>query len=253
MTTARRAALAATLAALAGARATLAQDGAITGTAAYRERIALPPGAVLEVDLLDTARADASASVLASARIAATTQVPIAFTLRFDPARIDARGSYAVAARLSVGGEVRFRSDRAYPVLTRGAGTTAEILLVGAAASEPGGAAAPGGLVGAPWAVREIGGRAVTGPVRADITFDGQGRAYGTGGCNRFTGGYMQQGAALRFEALAQTNMACEAPAMEQEARFHAALAAVRGWRMEGGSVRLQDAAGATVMRLARD
>jgi putative lipoprotein len=245
MNATRRATLAAPLAALAGTRAALAQDGAITGTATYRERIALPPGAVLEVELLDTSRADAPATVITTARIEAMTQVPIAFTLRFDPARIEARGSYAVAARLSVNGEVRFRSDRAYPVLTRGAGTGAELLLVRAAA--------PMGLAGPPWVVQEIGGQALSGRARADITFDGQGSAYGTGGCNRFTGGYVREGVALRFEAMAQTNMACEDAAMAQEARLQAALAAVRGWRIEGAHLLLLDAAGATTVRLARD
>lgn len=243
MNATRRAALAAALAAPAAA---LAQDGTITGTATYRERIALPPGAVLEVELRDTSRADAPAPLIAGARIETTGQAPIPFTLRFDPARIDPRGRYSVSARLSAGGQLRFRSESAYPVLTHGAGTRVEILLVGARAP------AAEGLSGAPWAVQEIDGQPLAGPLRADITFDGQGRAHGTGGCNRFTGGYVLEGAALRFGPAAQTNMACEPAAMEQEARFHAALATVRGWRIEAGALLLLDADGAVRMRLAR-
>jgi putative lipoprotein len=250
MTTTRRAALAAPIAAVTVIGAARAQDGRITGTAMYRERIALPPGAVLEVELRDTSREDAPAAVVAGARIEPAAQVPIPFTLRFDPARIDARGTYAVTARLLVGGQVRFRSERAYPVLTRGGGSTAEILLVGAA--DQGAGAAPAALTGAPWVAQEIGGEAVRGRARPDITFDGQGRAFGMGGCNRFTGGYVLEGAALRFGQAAQTNMACEAPAMATEARFHAALATVRGWRIEGGRLLLLDAGGAAAMRLAR-
>lgn len=243
MNATRRAALAAALAAPAAA---LAQDGTIAGTATYRERIALPPGAVLEVELRDISRADAPAPLVAGTRIETTGQVPIPFTLRFDPARIDPRGRYSVSARLSVGGQVRFRSESIHPVLTQGAGTSVEVLLVGARAP------AAEGLSGAAWAVGEIDGQPLGGPARAEITFDGQGRAHGTGGCNRFTGGYVQEGAALRFGPAAQTNMACEAAAMEQEARFHAALAAVRAWRIEGAGLLLLDAGGAVRMRLAR-
>jgi putative lipoprotein len=244
MNTTRRAALAAPFAAIVAPRSARAQGGVVTGTATYRERIALPPGAVLEVELRDTSRADAPAPLVAATRIETTGQVPIPFTLRFDPAGIDPRGTYTVAARLSVEGHVRFRSVAAYPVLTRGAGTTAEILLVGATAPE--------GLAGAPWVVREIGGQPVPAAPRADITFDGQGRAHGTGGCNRFTGGYVLEGVALRFGPAAQTNMACDAPAMALEARFHAALATVRGWRIDGAALLLLDGAGAIVLRLAR-
>jgi putative lipoprotein len=244
MITPRRACLLAPLALLCGATPARAQPGVITGTAAYRERIALPPGAVLEVDLHDISRADAP--VLASTRVAAAGQVPIAFTLRYDPARIGVHGAPAVAARLSVDGTVRWRSAGMQRLPTGGAGGTLDILLV--AESPPARAA----LEGATWHVREIAGQPLAGPQRAEVTFDAQGRAYGTGGCNRFTGGVTVSGSSLRFGPMAQTNMACEDAAMAQEARFHAALAMVRAWRIEAGVLALLDEAGAVAMRLVR-
>jgi hypothetical protein len=39
-------------------------EGAVKGTASYRERMALPPGAVLEATLEDVSRADAAAEVI---------------------------------------------------------------------------------------------------------------------------------------------------------------------------------------------
>jgi putative lipoprotein len=238
----RRTALAAALILLA-APAGAAQDVVITGTAAYRERIALPPGAVLEVELRDISRADAPAPLLAATRVAPAGQVPIAFALRVDPARIDPRGRYAVSARLLVDGAVRWRADRVHPVLTGGAGHAVDLLLVRAAAG------ASEGLVGA-WQVQQIAGQALPAATPASITFEAAGRAHGSGGCNRFTGGYAQQGAALRFDAMAQTNMACADAAMEQEARFHAALMTVRGWRIEDGRLLLVDAGGTVAIRL---
>ena len=102
------------------------------------------------------------------------------------------------------------------------------------------------------WRVEAIGGSALPAAPRTDITFAAEGRVHGTGGCNRFMGGYTLDGATLRFGPIAGTRMACEAPAMEQETRFHDALATVRGWRRDGPSLLLTDGVGATVLRLVR-
>jgi putative lipoprotein len=237
-------------AALLPAAPAAAQQPAITGTATYRERIALPPGAVLEVELLDISRQDVAAVRIAQATIPVQGQVPIAFTLPFDAARIEDRFTYAVRAELRVNGQVAFRTDRVVPVLTRGAGNRVDLPLVRARD----GAAAPAapGLVGPEWIVEDIGGRGVVGRARVSIAFDGQGRISGSGGCNRLVGGYTLDGASLRFGQMAGTMMACEPPLGEQEQRFHAALAEVRAWRIENGLLHLTNGAGATVIRAAR-
>lgn len=118
--------------------------------------------------------------------------------------------------------------------------------------------AAPGALAqGGPspagaWVVAAIGATSQAGAPRADITFAAEGRAHGTTGCNRFTGGFTLDGASLRFGPVAGTRMACAPPAMDQERRFHEALEAVRGWRADGAALLLTDGAGATVLRLVR-
>jgi putative lipoprotein len=106
----------------------------VSGTAAYRERIALPPGAVLIVRLVDVSRADAPATVLAEQRVElAGRQVPIPFEIDYDPAAIDARYVYAVQARIEIAERLLFITDRQYPVLTRGAPDHVELMLVRAA------------------------------------------------------------------------------------------------------------------------
>ena len=102
------------------------------------------------------------------------------------------------------------------------------------------------------WIVEAIGGAALTGEKRADITFTADHRVHGSTGCNRFMGGFTLAGASLRFGPVAGTRMACEAPLMQQEQRFHAALEAVRGWRMDGATLLLTDAGGAAALRLSR-
>jgi len=91
----------------------------ISGTASYRERIALPPDAVFEATLEDVSRADAPATVVASVQVASPS-VPIAFTIAVDPARIDAAHRYAVRGRITANGQLMFSSDAAYPVLGAG-------------------------------------------------------------------------------------------------------------------------------------
>ena len=66
----------------------------MTGTAGYRERIALPPTALVRVQLVDVSRADAAAVVLGEQVIeAGGRQPPFAFEIRYDPAKIDQRMS----------------------------------------------------------------------------------------------------------------------------------------------------------------
>jgi len=104
--------------------------GRVTGTVAYRERIALPPGAVVKVQLVDVSRADAPSIVLGEQTIqTAGKQVPFAFEIAYDPSAIDERMSYAVQARIEDGGRLLFVSDQRYPVLTRGAPASVTMVL----------------------------------------------------------------------------------------------------------------------------
>ena len=116
-----------------------AAEGAVTGTALYRERIALPPTAVFEATLEDISKADAAALVLGQARVAPAGQVPIGFRISYDPTRIDPAHSYAVRARILVEGRLWFATTEAHLVLTQGRGDQVELLLrrVGQSAGEP--------------------------------------------------------------------------------------------------------------------
>ncbi len=46
---------------------TTSLSGILTGTVTYRERIALSPGSVIDVQLQDVSRADAAAQIIAAA------------------------------------------------------------------------------------------------------------------------------------------------------------------------------------------
>lgn len=95
-------------------------SGTITGTVSYRERIALPPGSVIRVTLEDVDLADAPATVIAEAMLRPERQVPIPFTLSYDPARINPTHRYAVRAQITdADGRLRWVTMEHYGVLTQ--------------------------------------------------------------------------------------------------------------------------------------
>lgn len=94
----------------------------LTGSVLYLQRIALPPDAEVSVTLQDVSRADAPAVEIASTMFKTDgRQVPLPFTLTYEPEKIDADAAYSLAARISNAGELLWISDAHTPVLTRGA------------------------------------------------------------------------------------------------------------------------------------
>lgn len=107
----------------------------VTGTATYRERMALPPQAVFEASVVDIARADAASAVLASVRVE-SPQVPVRFSIPVDPAHLQPGGRYALRARITLDGRLMFTSDTVHPVLGAAGTTHADVLLRRVAAAD---------------------------------------------------------------------------------------------------------------------
>ena len=102
----------------------------ISGTVSYRERIALSDQAELLVTLEDVSRQDIAATVIARQTIADPGQVPIRFELEYPTAEIDERMSYSLRATIHDRGRMLFTTDTHVPVLTRGGGREAHLVLV---------------------------------------------------------------------------------------------------------------------------
>ncbi len=108
----------------------------ISGTAAYRQRIAMPPDAVFNVRIEDVSRADAKAVVLADVNeVFGARQVPIPFSLTLPRTTIDARQRYSLRATVTVDGRLRFTTDKHYPVSITGAAEKFNLELVEVAAA----------------------------------------------------------------------------------------------------------------------
>jgi putative lipoprotein len=231
-----------------GATPMAASAETVTGTAAYRERIALPPDAVLEVSLEDVSRADAPADLIGRATVDPAGQVPIPFSISYDPARIVTGHRYSVRARITRQGELLFTSTSSYPVLTDGAPSEVAVAL-----QKVGRPPVPDRALGETyWKLTRLGETPVQAAANQReaslVVHPGKGQVSGSGGCNRFSGSCNVDGSALTFGNLASTRMAC-AEGMDQESAFLAALGKVRSWRVSGDRLELLDAGGVSLAR----
>jgi putative lipoprotein len=100
--------------------------------------MALPPTAVIEVQLQDISQTDVPAEVINTRMIEADgRQVPIPYVLPYDRATIDPAHRYAVRATIKDGDQLLFTSTQVYPVITNGAPTRGvEIIVEPVASSE---------------------------------------------------------------------------------------------------------------------
>jgi putative lipoprotein len=100
-----------------------AEQPAVTGFVTYRQRIALPPDAVVHIMLQNTSIADAPPSVtmLGEEYITSPGQVPIPFAVKYDATEVDRRMNYGIRVRIEDGGgQLLFMNTQSVPVLTQG-------------------------------------------------------------------------------------------------------------------------------------
>jgi putative lipoprotein len=100
--------------------ASAGSSATVSGTVTYLQRAPLPTDAMVTIELRDVSRQGAPAVVVASTSVAAAGRNnPVPFSLSYDPAKIDTRGSYTLYAEILVDGKPRLRTTEPYPVLTR--------------------------------------------------------------------------------------------------------------------------------------
>ncbi|BDH46801.1 hypothetical protein TUM12370_28450 [Salmonella enterica subsp. enterica serovar Choleraesuis] len=102
----------------------------VSGTVWIRQRVALPPNAVLTVTLSDASIADAPSKVL-SQKVVRTNgkQAPFSFILPFKPADIKPNARILLSAAITVDGKLLFITDTFQSVIN-GGGTKADLTLV---------------------------------------------------------------------------------------------------------------------------
>lgn len=216
-------------------------------TVTYRERIALPPDAVLELKLLDVSRADAPAIMISEMSVP-IGGVPFDTSLSYEQGEIDTRMTYVVAATISSGDRVLFRTTSANPVLTRDAPSRADLVLRQAPRSSSDDA--PPALAGVEWAAYEIGGRALISDDPPSIAFDTSGKFSLFGGCNRFVGTAEVTDGVVAFpKVIAGTQRACGPERDKLERDILAALTGSTRFHRESDIVAFQNEAGVVTAR----
>lgn len=225
----------------------------LTGTVTYRERIALPPDALLTVTLEDVSRADAPAVTLAQTQTALNgQQVPIPFSLIYPASAVQPQAIYAARARINAG-------DRLLFITTQHNGVDAlnpapiELLLTSVAPMDAPPPVPDASLTDTYWKLTDLRGQPVAvseGAREPNLVLNSQdGRLSGSGGVNRMMGGYTLAGTTLTFSQVATTMMAGPPEAMQQEQAILAALATVRSFGISGNDLTLLDEAGAPVLK----
>lgn len=99
-----------------------------------------------------------------------------------------------------------------------------------------------GDVVSREWALESFARDLVLEGTRITIEFSEEGRAAGSGGCNRYTGSYdLGSGDEVSIaENLASTQMACPSQIMQQENQYFQALASVAAFGFSGDRLELE-------------
>lgn len=104
-----------------------------TGELFFLERIALPPGAKVRLQLRDTSRVGAPSLVLAQQEFSAGTGGPYPFSISAPTNVVPANARLSIFAQIVSGARLLFITDTNYPVAANGQTTAMRIRLVNAA------------------------------------------------------------------------------------------------------------------------
>ncbi|MEM8657808.1 MAG: META domain-containing protein [Pseudomonadota bacterium] len=239
------------IAALAGPAAA-AEIARIEGMANYEGDENPPPGAVLEIDLVDLSRVGEKGRLLSRMRFEIEDGVPAPFSLPYDTGLVRQGGRYSLAARIiahnSKRQEVLWRTTAVFPVLASGLDPTPEIFMEQVVPLASGGTP-----VGYRWRVERVEGLERLGFTKARMRFDEDGTVSGNTGCNRFQAEYSMDGEKLGFSPAALSRRGCQPEIMRRERLFIVALKRTERFRREQDVLRLLDVNGLETMRLSRE
>jgi len=215
------------------------RSAAVSGTVVFRERIGLTSESRLQVALNDVSLSASPAPVIANSIIDNPGQSPIAFSIEYDPDRIDEKHSYSISAKVLDRGQLILESDSISPAITLNAPADVTVFTVRVSQNKMN--LPDASIVDTEWLLSTVNGRQVQRRERGrDIQFtldSTNNTVSGFGGCNQFRGGYRLQGSKLDFADLAITAMACETGG-DVESLFLKALGELEQVRVEGRTLR---------------
>lgn len=104
------------------------QEAAVTGTVTAQQEVDLPPGATVRVQVFEGA--GPAALLVAEHVITDAEQLPVPFTVAYDPEQILENNTYTVQARVEdAEGALLWTSTERYPVITPGNPSSVDIVV----------------------------------------------------------------------------------------------------------------------------
>lgn len=229
-----------------------AATGTVSGTVTYRERVALPADAVIDVVIVDVT--GGANSVVGSQQIMSDgNQVPIAFEAAYATADINPEHDYTVGATIQDGaGKVIFETAESVPVLTKGhpfQDVTVTVVAPNVPVADENAqtevaADAASGLPGSVWRVVSLQDNPPVEGTTITANFGADGALTGSDGCNQYAATYAVDGATIAITPGPSTLMACPEPVAQQATAYLEALAAAASYTIDGSQFNLIDADG---------
>ncbi|MER9643158.1 YbaY family lipoprotein [Mesorhizobium sp. M0239] len=224
----------------------VAAEQAVRGEVIYRERIALPPSAVLSVQLADVSLADAPATIIGEQKVQPAGQVPISFEIKFDPSVIRSRMTYALQARITVDDKLLFISDMRHQVDPLADVPQTIMLKMVTPSAEP-----MVSVFDQLWLVDYVDGIGAIAAPQATFRVSEAGKAGGSGPCNTYFATAKLDGQTIVIRDIGSTYKACAPEVMAEEKALFDALAKAASYRVEAGKLTISDKDGREILRFS--
>ncbi|MER8555675.1 YbaY family lipoprotein [Mesorhizobium sp. M0923] len=223
----------------------VAAEKTLKGKVMYRERIALPPNAVLSVQLADVSLADAPAAIIGERKVVPAGQVPIKFEISFDPQVIRPDMTYALQARITVDDRLLFVTGARHQVDPLSDAPQTIMLKMAAPSAEP----ATASVFGQSWLVEYIDGIGVIAEPRATFRISEAGKAGGSGPCNVYFATAKVDGSTITISDIGSTFKACASETMAEEKALFEALAKAASYHIDAGKLIIADKDDRVILR----
>ncbi|MBZ9997166.1 YbaY family lipoprotein [Mesorhizobium sp. BH1-1-4] len=224
----------------------VAAEKTVSGEVIYRERIALPPSAVLSVQLADVSLADAPAKIIGEQTVKPAGQVPISFEIKFDPSLIQPRMTYALQARIVVDGRLMFISDMRHQVDPLTDAPQTVMLKMVAPNAEP-----AASVFDQVWLVDYVDGVGTIAAPQATFRVSEAGKAGGSGPCNTYFATAKVDGQTIAISDIGSTYKACAPEVMAEEKALFEALAKAASFNVDAGRLFISDKDGREILRFS--
>jgi putative lipoprotein len=220
---------------IAAALSVAAWAGEISGTVAYREKIALPSNAIVTVRLEDVSVADAPSKLVSELRFATGgKQVPFKFKLPYVDSALKKGWRYQLRASIQSGGAMLFTTTQAYPLVAQQTKPVNLLLQKVAVIVNP--------LFNVTWKLMDLNGTPVIvgGKGAPTIKFDQEGGRFSCFlGVNQLSGSFELSGSSLNIAPGPQTLIGASQELMDQERALSTALKETTSYRLMDGRLDL--------------